>query len=132
MCGSLVLRPDPGRVDRYQRQQFRTVANGDSIRDRDALRRYLDSMEQADAEQQATINPSAVQAAIEKLHKHPEPEVGFMRISGGISPAYNVQTAVDAEHALIVTHASRSMQPATAACCRWLRPRRRRSGDRRR
>ena len=28
-----------------------------------------------------------------------------MRISGGISPGYNVQTAVDAEHALIVTHA---------------------------
>ncbi len=62
-------------------------------------------MEQADAEQQATIDPSAVQAAIEKLRQHPEPEVGFMRISGGISPAYNVQTAVDAEHALIVTHA---------------------------
>ena len=62
-------------------------------------------MEQADAEQQATIDPSAVQAAIEKLRKHPEPEVAFMRIAKGISPAYNVQTAVDAEHALIVTHA---------------------------
>jgi len=85
--------------------KFRAVANGNSIRDRDALRRYLDGMEQADAEQQATIDPSAVQAAIEKLRQHPEPEVGFMRISGGISPGYNVQTAVDAEHALIVTHA---------------------------
>jgi len=85
--------------------KFRAVANGNSIRDRDALRRYLDGMEQADAEQRATIDPSGVQAAIEKLRKHPEPEVGFMRISGGISPAYNVQTAVDAEHALIVTHA---------------------------
>jgi hypothetical protein len=62
-------------------------------------------MEQFDAEQQATIDPSAVQAAIEKLHKYPEPEVGFMRIAGGISPGYNVQTAVDAKHALIVTHA---------------------------
>ena len=85
--------------------KFRAVANGDSVRDRDALRRYLDGMEQADAEQQAMIDPSAVQAAIEKLRKHPEPEVGFMRISGGISPGYNMQTAVDAEHALIVTHA---------------------------
>jgi transposase len=84
--------------------KFRAVANGDSVRSRDALRRYLDGMEQADAEQ-ATIEPSAVQAAIEKLRTHPEPEVGFMRISGGISPAYNVQTAVDAEHALIVAHA---------------------------
>jgi transposase len=70
--------------------KFRGVANGDSVRDRNALR-YLDGMEQADAEQLATIDPSAVQAAIEKLRKHPEPEVGFMRISGGISPAYNVQ-----------------------------------------
>ena len=85
--------------------KFRAVANGNSIRDRDALRRYLDGMEQSDAEQQVTIDPSAVQAAIEKLSKHPEPEVGFMRIAGGTSPGYNLQTAVDAEHALIVTHA---------------------------
>ena len=28
-----------------------------------------------------------------------------MRVADGIAPAYNVQTAVDAEHALIVTHA---------------------------
>ncbi len=62
-------------------------------------------MGQSDVEQQVTIDPSAVQAAIEKLSKHPEPEVGFMRISGGTSPGYNVQTAVDAEHALIVTPA---------------------------
>ena len=85
--------------------KFRAVANGNSIRDRDALRRYLDGMEQSDAEQQVTIDPSAVQAAIEKLSRHPEPEVGFMRIAGGTSPGYNLQTAVDAEHALIVTHA---------------------------
>jgi len=50
--------------------KFRAVANGNSVRDRDALRRYLDGMEQFDAEQQATIDPSAVQAAIEKLRKH--------------------------------------------------------------
>jgi transposase len=53
--------------------KFRAVANGDSVRDRDALRRYLDGMEQADTEQQATIDPSAVQAAIDKLRRHPEP-----------------------------------------------------------
>ncbi|WP_051979548.1 hypothetical protein [Edaphobacter aggregans] len=27
-----------------------------------------------------------------------------MKVTGSIAPAYNVQTAVDAEHALIVTH----------------------------
>jgi transposase len=85
--------------------KFRAVANGNNVRERDALRRYLEGMEQADEEQQASIDPSALQAAIEKLKQHPEPEVGFMRVAGGVSPAYNVQTAVDAEHALIVTHA---------------------------
>jgi transposase len=50
--------------------KFRAVANGDSVRDRDALRRYLDGMEQADAEQLATIDPSAVQ----KSRPHNQPK----------------------------------------------------------
>ena len=48
------------------------------------------------------IDPSAVADALEKLREHPEPEVGFMRTTHGFIPAYNVQAAVDAEHALIV------------------------------
>jgi hypothetical protein len=47
------------------------------------------------------IDASAVQAALEKLKNDPEPEAHFMR---GQGPSYNVQTAVDAEYALIVTH----------------------------
>jgi transposase len=35
-------------------------------------------MEKADQQQQAGIDPCAVQAALEKLKQHPEPEVGFM------------------------------------------------------
>jgi transposase len=102
--------------------KFRAVASAGSVREREALRRYLDSCEKADEEQQAMIDPSAVQAAIEKLKQHPEPEAGFMRVAGGIAPAYNVQTAVDAEHALIVTHAvtldaadNRQLQPMAEA-----------------
>jgi transposase len=102
--------------------KFRAVASADSVRERQALQRYLDSMEKADAEQQATIDPSAVQAAMEKLRQHPEPEAGFMKVAGTIAPAYNVQTAVDAEHALIVTHAvtldaadNRSLEPMAQA-----------------
>jgi transposase len=85
--------------------KFRAVASADSVREREALRRYLDSMESADAEQQSAIDPSAVQAAIEKLRRHPEPEAHFMPVAKTKAPAYNVQTAVDAEHALIVAHA---------------------------
>ena len=53
--------------------KFRAVTNGDSVRDRAALRSYLDSMEQADAEQQVTLDPSAVQVAVDKLRWHLEP-----------------------------------------------------------
>jgi hypothetical protein len=46
-----------------------------------------------------------VQAALEKLKQNPEPEAGFMLLRQQALPAYNIQTAVDTEHALIVTHA---------------------------
>jgi transposase/IS5 family transposase len=84
--------------------KFRAVSSQDSVREREALRHYLDSMENADAEQQASIDPTAVQSAMEKLRQHPEPEARFMPVAGTKAPAYNVQTAVDAEHALIVAH----------------------------
>jgi transposase len=85
--------------------KFRAVSSAESVRERQALERYLDSMEQADEEQQTVIDPSAVQAVLEKLKRHPEPEARFMPVAGTKAPAYNVQTAVDAEHALIVAHA---------------------------
>jgi hypothetical protein len=43
-----------------------------------------------------------VASALEKLRRHPEPEVAFMRRNQGFIPAYDVQAGVDAEHALIV------------------------------
>src|SRR6201996_3400742 len=85
--------------------KFRAVASIDSTRERLALQRYLDSIEKEDEEQQASIDPSAVQAALQKLKDHPEPEIGFMLVRQTALPAYNVQTAVDVEHALIVAHA---------------------------
>jgi transposase len=85
--------------------KFRAVSSADSVRERQALERYLDSMEQADEEQLAAIDPSAVQVALEKLKRHREPEARFMPVARTNAPAYNVQTAVDAEHALIVAHA---------------------------
>lgn len=85
--------------------KFRAVASIDSTCERLALQRYLDSVEKADEEQQASIDPSAVQTALEKLKQHSEPEAGFMLVRQTALPAYNVQTAVDAEHALIVAHA---------------------------
>jgi transposase len=84
--------------------KFRAASSARSVLDREALQRYLDQMESADSEQETTIDGSAVTSALEKLRRHPEPEARFMRTADGKVPAYNVQTAVDAEHALIVTH----------------------------
>ena len=82
--------------------KFRAVASIDSARERLALQRYLDSIDKVDEEQQTSIDPSAVQAALEKLKHHAEPEAGFMLMRQNTLPAYNVQTAVDVEHSLIV------------------------------
>jgi transposase len=84
--------------------KFRAVASIDSTRERIALTRYLEGIEKADKEQQVSVDPSAVQVALEKLKQHPEPEAGYMLVRQTALPAYNLQTAVDSEHALIVAH----------------------------
>src|SRR5207244_1471234 len=54
--------------------KLRAVSSTGSVRERQAVERYLDSCEQADEEAQAEIDPSAVEAALEKLKRHREPE----------------------------------------------------------
>ena len=83
--------------------KFRAASSSRSVHERNELKRYLERMEQADTEEELEIDPAAVARALEKLQQHPEPEARFMRTPAGKLPAYNVQTAVDAEHALIVT-----------------------------
>jgi transposase len=102
--------------------KFRAVSSSQSVHERQALERYLEGMEQADAEEEVEIDPAAVAAALEKLRQHAEPEARFMRTSSGRVPAYNVQIAVDAEHALIVAQQvsteandTRSLQPMAEA-----------------
>jgi transposase len=82
--------------------KFRAVSSARSVSERQALEHYLEQLEQSDQQDEVVIDPNAVASALEKLRQHPEPEVGFMRTAHGQVPAYNVQTAVDAEHALIV------------------------------
>ena len=82
--------------------KFRAVSSSRSVREREVLERYLEEMEAADTQDEVVIDPGAVAEALEKLRQHPEPEARFMRTTSGQAPAYNVQTAVDAEHALIV------------------------------
>ena len=84
--------------------KFRAVSSAQRVGERDSVQRYLDQMESADEEDEVVIEPTAVQTALEKLKSDPEPEARFMRMAHGKAPAYNVQTAVDAAHALIVAH----------------------------
>lgn len=102
--------------------KFRAVSSSPSVQERKALERYLERMEQADAEEELEIDPAAVVRALEKLEQHPEPEAVFMRTPSGKVPAYNVQIAVDDQHALIVTQQvsdeatdNRSLQPMAEA-----------------
>jgi hypothetical protein len=68
--------------------KFCAVASIDTARERYALQRYLGSMEKAADEQQASIDPSAVQEALKKLNEHPEPEAGFMLMGRHTLSAY--------------------------------------------
>jgi len=82
--------------------KFRAVSSAQAVREGEAVKRYLDQLENADQQDEVTIDGRAVAAALEKLQNDPEPEARFMRMTNGYAPAYNVQTAVDAEHAIIV------------------------------
>jgi transposase len=84
--------------------KFQSVSSVDRIREREALKRYLDQLERADEQNEVVIDASAVAEALEKLKRDPEPEAGFMKIGRQLTPGYNVQAAVDAKHALIVAH----------------------------
>jgi len=103
--------------------KFRAVASVGTVREREAMKRYLDQLENADEHEEVVIDPSAVAAALEKLMNDVEPEARIMRMAHDqFAPAYNVQTAVDAEHGIIVaqqvtTEASdnRCLQPMAEA-----------------
>src|SRR6266571_5253878 len=105
------LQPDYKWIAEFRRMRgqavavdgskFRAVSSAKSVREREAVKRYLEQLDAADEQDELVIDPNAVQAALEKLQNDPEPEAHFMR---GQGPSYNVQTAVDAEYARIVAH----------------------------
>jgi transposase len=82
--------------------KFQAVASARRVAERESVKQYLAALEAGDKQEEVTIDAAAVAAALEKLKSDREPEAGFMRTAHGKAPAYNVQTAVDAEHALIV------------------------------
>src|SRR5207237_1136239 len=63
--------------------KFRAVSSAKSVREREAMKRYLEQLDTADEQDEVVIDPSAVQAALEKLQNDPEPEARFMRMGSG-------------------------------------------------
>jgi len=82
--------------------KFRAVSSASRVRERDAMKRYLEQLDAADEQEEVVIDHDAAKAALEKLRRDPEPDATFMRGREGKLPAYNVQIAVDAERGLIV------------------------------
>lgn len=70
--------------------KFQSVSSVDRVREREALKRYLDQLERADEQNEAEIDESAVAEALKKLKSDPEPEAGFMKIGRQLTPGYNV------------------------------------------
>lgn len=102
--------------------KFRAVTSTRRAGEREVMKRYLEQMEAADQEGEVMIDHAATKAALEKLRHDPEPEALFMHCREGNVPAYNIQTAVDAQHALIVvqqvtceTNDERSLLPMAQA-----------------
>lgn len=54
--------------------KFQAVSSARSEREREAVKRYLDQLEQTDEHDEVVLDPSAVSAALEKLNRDPEPE----------------------------------------------------------
>src|SRR5256712_12418198 len=59
--------------------KFRAVSSSHGVREREAVKRYLDQLERADEQDEGGIEPSGVAAALEKRKGHPEAEAGCMR-----------------------------------------------------
>ena len=101
--------------------KFRAVSSARSVREREAVQGYVEELESGDAQEEVVIDPRAVASALEKLRQHPEAAARFMRTPNGKAPAYNVQTAVDADALIVVEQVTdqatdnRSLQPMAEA-----------------
>jgi transposase len=63
--------------------KFRAVSSASAVREREAVKRYLDQLESADEQDEAVIDSRAVVAALPKLKNDPEPEARFLRMAHG-------------------------------------------------
>src|SRR5437763_11594730 len=63
--------------------KFRAVSSAKSVREREAMKRYLEQLDAADEQDEVVIDPSAVQAALGKMQIEPEAAARFKRRGRG-------------------------------------------------
>jgi transposase len=66
--------------------KFRAASSVSSVHERILLERYLESLDRADGEDELRVENGATALALEKLRRHGEPEVGFMKTTQGMLP----------------------------------------------
>jgi transposase len=82
--------------------KFQAASSARHVAEREAAKRYLERLDAADQQEEMVIDETAVAEALRTLQQDAEPEARFMRTRQGKLPAYNVQTAVDCEHAIVI------------------------------
>src|SRR2546425_7433267 len=63
--------------------KVRAGSSAKSVREREAMKRYLEQLDAADEQDEVGVDPSAGEAALEKMQNDPEPEERFFRIGSG-------------------------------------------------
>lgn len=106
--------------------KFRAVSSAQMVREREAVKRYLDQLENADQQDEVIIDERAAAAALEKLKNDPEPEARFMRMQTGMRPPTTCRPRSMPNTRSLLRSRSRPRPMISVVCCRWLRRRNRR------
>src|SRR5437879_10030796 len=102
--------------------KFRAVSSARS--EREALKRYLDELESADAQDEVVIDPSAVAAALEKLKKHSEPKLVLCARAMAQLRLTTCRPRLMPNTRSLWCRRSPGRATTLAVCSRWRKPRR--------
>ena len=106
--------------------KFQSVSSVDRVREREALKRYLDQLERADEQNEVEIDASAVAEALKELQSDPEPEANFMKIGGNSRLATMCKPPSMRNTRSSWPTRSPPMRTTNACCCPWRKRRSRR------
>jgi hypothetical protein len=80
------------------------VSSARSVREREAVKRYLEELETRDAQEEVVIDPRGVASVLEKLRQHPEPEARFSVYQGHLTLNLNTRQSTQPRDPLFSKH----------------------------